>query len=115
MTKTPKTDALIASLTLEQAREFCKQADALCWIEYTLLDPAGIGRKQAERVEEALLTLIEDHAIETFNIEMSNSVEDDDRKKAMANLAQYVGVSKAKQMRDAWMIQFRQACREARQ
>ena len=58
MSKTPKTDALIASLTIGQAREFDRQQDGLCWIEYTLLDPAGISRSQGKRVEDALLNLL---------------------------------------------------------
>jgi hypothetical protein len=57
-TKTPKTDALIASLTIEQAREFFARQDGLIWIETTLLDPVGINRRQAERVETALLDLL---------------------------------------------------------
>jgi hypothetical protein len=59
MSKTPKTDALIANLTIELAREFDRQQDGLCWIEYNLLDPAGIGRQQAKRVEDALIGMLE--------------------------------------------------------
>ena len=59
MTKTPKTDALIASLTIAQASEFAKQQDGLVWIETTLLDPAGISRRMATVVEDFLLILLE--------------------------------------------------------
>jgi hypothetical protein len=56
---TPKTDALIASLTNNQAIAFAKQTDRLVWIETELLDPANIGRHQAERVEAALIGILE--------------------------------------------------------
>jgi hypothetical protein len=59
MTMTPKTEALIASLTIEQAREFAKQQDGLVWIETTLLDPAGISRRMATVVEDFLLILLD--------------------------------------------------------
>jgi hypothetical protein len=59
MAKTPKTDALIAGLTIEQAREYEAQTDKLIWIEYTLLDPNNISRNMAERVEDALIEMLE--------------------------------------------------------
>jgi hypothetical protein len=59
MTNTPKTDALIAGLTIEQAREYEAQIDKLIWIEYTLLDPNNISRNMAERVEDALIEMLQ--------------------------------------------------------
>lgn len=58
--KTPRTDALIASLTIEQAEEYARQTDKLLWIETTLLDPNNIGRGMVHRVEEALIALLSD-------------------------------------------------------
>lgn len=59
MTTTPKTDALIASLTLEDARAYAAETDKLMWIETHLIDPAGVNRRQAERVEDALISILE--------------------------------------------------------
>lgn len=58
MSNTPKTDALIASLTAEQARTYAVQTDKLLWIEYNLLDPAEISKNMAGRVEDALEILL---------------------------------------------------------
>lgn len=61
MTKTPKTDALIATLTLAQAHEWKRQQDPTMWVETTLLDPADIGRGQADRVQDALDAILTAH------------------------------------------------------
>jgi adenine C2-methylase RlmN of 23S rRNA A2503 and tRNA A37 len=49
---------LIASLTIEHAREYAAETDKLVWIEYALLDPINIPRRYAEQVEAALLALL---------------------------------------------------------
>lgn len=58
MSTTPKTDALIASLTIEQAREYAAETDKLVWVETVLLDPNNISRRMAGRVEDALNALL---------------------------------------------------------
>jgi hypothetical protein len=49
-----KLEQLIASLTLEQAIECENQTDKLIWIEVNLLDPVGISRRHAEKVDAVL-------------------------------------------------------------
>lgn len=56
--KTPRTDLLISTLTVELAREYEQQADKLIWIETQILDPLDLNRCHAVRVEEALLSLL---------------------------------------------------------
>jgi len=55
-----KLETLIASLTKEKAAEYEAQTDKLMWIETTLLDPNDIPRRHAERVEDALIALLQD-------------------------------------------------------
>jgi hypothetical protein len=50
---------LIDSLTLEQSRQYQAQTDKLIWIETELLDPAGLSRRHAEKVEEKLIDLLQ--------------------------------------------------------
>lgn len=45
---------LISSLTLEQAIECENETDKLIWIEVNLLDPVGISRRHAEKVDAVL-------------------------------------------------------------
>jgi hypothetical protein len=54
MTKTPKTDALISSLTIDQAKTFAAQSEKTMWIETELLDPRDISRNMGDRVRDAL-------------------------------------------------------------
>ena len=54
MTATMTLDQLIASLTLEQATQCEKETDKLIWIEVNLLDPVGISRRHAEKVDAEL-------------------------------------------------------------
>lgn len=58
MNTTTKTDVLIASLTIEQARQYAAQTDQLVWVETTLLDPNDISRRMAGCVEDALEALL---------------------------------------------------------
>lgn len=51
---------LIDSLTLEQSHQYQAQTDRLMWIETELLDPAGISRRHAEKVETKMLELLQD-------------------------------------------------------
>jgi len=51
---------LIDSLTLEQSHQYQAQTDKLIWIETELLDPAGISRRHAEKVETKMLELLQD-------------------------------------------------------
>lgn len=51
---------LIDSLTLEQSHQYQAQTDRLIWIETELLDPAGISRRHAEKVETKMLELLQD-------------------------------------------------------
>ena len=55
----PTLAQLIDSLTLEQSRQYQAQTDKLIWIETELLDPAGISRRHAEKVEAKLLDLLQ--------------------------------------------------------
>lgn len=55
----PTLAQLIDSLTLEQSRQYQAQTDRLMWIETELLDPAGISRRHAEKVEAKLLDLLQ--------------------------------------------------------
>jgi len=50
---------LIDSLTLEQSHQYQAQTDKLIWIETALLDPAGISRRHAKKVETKLLDLLQ--------------------------------------------------------
>ena len=50
---------LIDSLTLEQSHQYQAQTDQLIWIETELLDPAGLSRRHAEKVETKLLDLLQ--------------------------------------------------------
>ena len=45
---------LINSLTLDQAIQWDRETDKLIWIETNLLDPAGLSRRLAEKVEAEL-------------------------------------------------------------
>lgn len=51
---------LIESITLEQSHQYQAQTDRLIWIETELLDPAGISRRHAEKVETKMLELLQD-------------------------------------------------------
>ena len=51
---------LIESITLEQSHQYQAQTDRLMWIETELLDPAGISRRHAEKVETKMLELLQD-------------------------------------------------------
>lgn len=54
-----------------------------------------------------------DTALERFNIDMSNSLCDGDRKFATRLLAKRIGdARKAEQFRRDWMIQYRESMRE---
>ena len=55
-----KLETLIASLTKAQAAQYAAQTDKLIWIETTLLDPYDIPRRHAERVEDALIALLQE-------------------------------------------------------
>jgi len=55
----PTLSQLIDSLTLEQSRQYQAQTDKLIWIETELLDPAGLSRHHAEKVEEKLIDLLQ--------------------------------------------------------
>lgn len=57
-TKTPKTDALIARLTLDDAIRYRDETDKVIWIENHLLDAANINRRMAYRVEDALIAIL---------------------------------------------------------
>ena len=50
---------LIDSLTLEQSHQYQAQTDQLMWIETDLLDPHGLSRRHAEKVEEKLIDLLQ--------------------------------------------------------
>ena len=50
---------LIESITLEQSHQYQAQTDRLMWIETELLDPAGISRRHAEKVETKMLDLLQ--------------------------------------------------------
>jgi hypothetical protein len=63
--QTMTLDQLIASLTLEQAIECENQTDKLIWVEVNLLDPVGISRRHAEKVDEALCGMYADYWNET--------------------------------------------------
>jgi len=54
-----KLQLLIDLLTLEDLRKYQAQTDKLIWIETTLLDPNGLSRRHAEKVEEKLLDLLQ--------------------------------------------------------
>lgn len=54
-----KLQLLIDLLTLEDLRKYQAQTDKLMWIETTLLDPNGLSRRHAEKVEEKLLDLLQ--------------------------------------------------------
>lgn len=54
MTATMTLQQLIESLTLDQAIECENQTDKLIWIEVNLLDPVGISRRHAEKVDAVL-------------------------------------------------------------
>ena len=56
----PTLAQLIDSLTLEQSHQYQAQTDRLMWIETELLDPAGISRRHAEKVETKMLELLQD-------------------------------------------------------
>lgn len=59
--QTMTLDQLIASLTYEQANELENQTDKLIWIEVNLLDPVGISRRHAEKVDQALYAMYCDY------------------------------------------------------
>lgn len=50
---------VIDLLTLEDLRKYQAQTDKLIWIETTLLDPHGLSRRHAEKVEAKLLDLLQ--------------------------------------------------------
>lgn len=50
---------LIDSLTLEDLQTYQATTDRLMWIETTLLDPNGLSRRHAEKVESKLLDLLQ--------------------------------------------------------
>lgn len=50
---------LIDSLTLEQSHQYQAQTDRLMWIETDLLDPHGLSRRHAEKVEAKLIDLLQ--------------------------------------------------------
>ena len=50
---------LIDSITLEQSHQYQAETDKLIWIETNLLDPAGISRRHAEKVETKMLDLLQ--------------------------------------------------------
>lgn len=50
---------LIDSLTLEDSQTYQATTDRLMWIETDLLDPAGLSRRHAEKVEEKLIDLLQ--------------------------------------------------------
>jgi hypothetical protein len=54
-----KLQLLIDLLTLEDLRKYQAQTDKLIWIETTLLDPNGLSRRHAEKVEDKLLDLLQ--------------------------------------------------------
>jgi hypothetical protein len=54
-----KLETLLSSLTRAQAAQYAAQTDKLVWIETTLLDPNDIPRRHAERVEDALIALLQ--------------------------------------------------------
>jgi hypothetical protein len=54
-----KLQFLIDLLTLEDLRKYQAQTDKLMWIETDLLDPAGLSRRHAEKVEAKLLDLLQ--------------------------------------------------------
>lgn len=60
---------LIDSLTLEQSHQYQAETDKLIWIETNLLDPAGISRRHAEKVETKFLELLQG---ETSQVKTSN-------------------------------------------
>lgn len=51
-------EELIASLTVEQAKVYAAETDALMWIETNLLDPNNIPRRYVYGVEDALIKLL---------------------------------------------------------
>ena len=55
----PTLAQLIDSLTLEDSQTYQATTDRLMWIETELLDPAGISRRHAEKVEAKLLDLLQ--------------------------------------------------------
>ena len=57
-TKTPKTDALIARLTLDDAIRSRDATDKVIWIETIILDAENISRRMAHRVEDALIAIL---------------------------------------------------------
>ena len=52
-------DQLIDSITLEQSQTYQATTDRLMWIETDLLDPAGLSRRHAEKVEAKILDLLQ--------------------------------------------------------
>lgn len=50
---------LIDSITLEHSHQYQAETDKLIWIETNLLDPAGISRRHAEKVETKILELLQ--------------------------------------------------------
>jgi len=50
---------LIDSLTLEDSQTYQATTDRLMWIETALLDPAGLSRRHAEKVEDKLIDLLQ--------------------------------------------------------
>lgn len=60
---------LIDSITLEQSHQYQAETDKLIWIETNLLDPAGISRRHAEKVETKFLELLQG---ETSQVKTSN-------------------------------------------
>jgi hypothetical protein len=54
-----KLQFLIDLLTLEDLRKYQAQTDKLMWIETDLLDPHGLSRRHAEKVEAKLLDLLQ--------------------------------------------------------
>ena len=72
-------------------------------------NPAQIG----VWIDPDVILSAEDEAIESFNIDMSNSCDDGDRKFATGLLAKRLGdVERAERLRRDWMTQERQAARE---
>ena len=58
---------LIESLTLEDSHKYRATTDRLMWIETDLLDPHGLSRRQAEKVEDKLIELLQGEISQTKN------------------------------------------------
>jgi hypothetical protein len=51
-------EELIASLTIEDAREYEAEVEKIMWIEDGLLDPNDLPRSHFDRVENALIKIL---------------------------------------------------------